>query len=87
MLLEPVSEGAERPAPAPTRYLASDESFADAPELGYLGRILNQDGSTFGRIQRGLHASVQPTITLSHYQESRIRHFHATLDGYLSGAW
>ena len=59
MLLEPVSEGAERPAPAPTRYLASDESFADAPELGYLGRILNQDGSTFGRIQRGLHASVQ----------------------------
>jgi phenylpropionate dioxygenase-like ring-hydroxylating dioxygenase large terminal subunit len=86
MLLEPLPEGAERPAPAPTRYLARDESFVDAPELGYLGRILNQDGSTFGRIQRGLHASVQPTITLSHYQESRIRHFHATLDGYLSGA-
>jgi phenylpropionate dioxygenase-like ring-hydroxylating dioxygenase large terminal subunit len=87
MLLEPVPEAAERPAPAPTRHLAHDEGFADAPELGYLGRILNQDGSTFGRIQRGLHASVRPTITLSHYQESRIRHFHATLDGYLSRAW
>ena len=59
----------------------------NVPELGVFGRVFNQDGSTFGRIQRGLHASVQPTITLSHYQESRIRHFHATLDGYLSGAW
>jgi phenylpropionate dioxygenase-like ring-hydroxylating dioxygenase large terminal subunit len=86
MLLEPIPEGEPRPAPAPTRVLASDETFVDAPELGYLGRILNQDGSTFGRIQRGLHASVKSTITLSQYQESRIRHFHATLDGYLDDA-
>jgi phenylpropionate dioxygenase-like ring-hydroxylating dioxygenase large terminal subunit len=83
MLLEPVPEGEDRPAPVPTRYLGPDEKFSDAPELGYLGRILNQDGSTFGRIQRGLHASVKPTITLARYQESRIRHFHATLDTYL----
>ena len=86
MLLEPVPEGEPRPAPAPTRVLGADETFVDAPELGYLGRILNQDGSTFGRIQRGLHASVKPTITLSQYQESRIRHFHATLDAYLDDA-
>jgi phenylpropionate dioxygenase-like ring-hydroxylating dioxygenase large terminal subunit len=86
MLLEPVSERGSRPAAAPTRYLADDETWADAPELGYLGRILNQDGSTFGRIQRGLHASVKPTITLAQYQESRIRHFHSTLDAYLTGA-
>ncbi len=70
----------------PTRYLGDGETFADAPELGYLGRVLNQDGATFGRIQRGLHASVRPTLTLAHYQEQRIRHFHATLDAYLSGA-
>jgi phenylpropionate dioxygenase-like ring-hydroxylating dioxygenase large terminal subunit len=87
MLLEPVPERGSRPPPAPTRYLADDETWADAPELGYLGRILNQDGSTFGRIQRGLHASVKPTITLAQYQESRIRHFHSTLDAYLTGAW
>jgi phenylpropionate dioxygenase-like ring-hydroxylating dioxygenase large terminal subunit len=85
MLLEPVPEGSTRPEPAPTRRLGEGETFADAPELGYLGRILNQDASTFGRIQRGLHASVRPTITLARYQESRIRHFHATLDAYLAG--
>jgi phenylpropionate dioxygenase-like ring-hydroxylating dioxygenase large terminal subunit len=85
MLLDPVPDEGPRPAPTPTRYLGEGETFADAPELGYLGRILNQDASTFGRIQRGLHASVRPTLTLSRYQESRIRHFHATLDAYLAG--
>lgn len=86
MLLQPLPDDGTRPAPAPTRHLGEGETFADAPELGYLGRILNQDASTFGRIQRGLHASVEPTVTLARYQESRIRHFHATLDAYLAGA-
>lgn len=84
MLLAPLPGDGTRPAPSPTHHLGEGETFADAPELGYLGRILNQDASTFGRIQRGLHASVKPNITLSRYQESRIRHFHATLDAYLA---
>ena len=83
MVLEPVPEGDERPAAPPTRHLGPDESWADAPELGVFGRVFNQDGSTFGRVQRGLRASVRPTTTLGRYQESRIRHFHATLDAYL----
>jgi phenylpropionate dioxygenase-like ring-hydroxylating dioxygenase large terminal subunit len=86
MLLDPVPDNGPRPAPAATRYLGEGETFADAPELGFLGRVLNQDGATFGRIQRGLHASVKPGVTLARYQESRIRHFHATLDAYLTGA-
>ena len=49
------------------------------------GRVFNQDGSTFARVQRGLRASVKETTTLSSYQESRIRHFHATLDAYIDG--
>ncbi len=85
MVLEPVPEGDERPAAPATRYLGPDESWSDAPELGVFGRVFNQDGSTFGRVQRGLRASVRPTTTLGSYQESRIRHFHATLDAYLDG--
>jgi ring hydroxylating enzyme alpha subunit len=84
MMLEPVPANASRPPAAPTRYLAPDESWADAPELGFFGRIFNQDGSTFARIQRGLHASQQASTNLARYQEIRIRHFHATLDEYLS---
>jgi len=82
MLLQPVPASGRPPAARP-RVLGPGESFADAPELGYLGRILNQDFSTFGRIQRGLHASVRPGLTLARYQESRIRHFHATLASYV----
>ena len=85
MVLEPVPEGDERPAAPATRYLGPDESWSDAPELGVFGRVFNQDGSTFGRVQRGLRASVRPTTTLGSYQESRIRHFHATLDAYIDG--
>ena len=84
MLLEPVPASG-RPPVAPTRVLAADESWSDAPELGYLGPILNQDYATLGRIQRGLKASVRPALTLAQYQESRIRHFHATLSSYVDG--
>ncbi len=84
MMLEPIPEDGTRPPPAPTRYLGPDESWADVPELGSFGRVFNQDGSTLGRIQRGLRASVKPSLTLARYQESRIRHFHATLDTYLA---
>jgi phenylpropionate dioxygenase-like ring-hydroxylating dioxygenase large terminal subunit len=86
MLLQPVPADGPRPKAAMTRYLGPDESWADVPELGTFGRVFNQDGSTFGRIQRGLRASVRPTITLGRYQESRIRHFHTTLDSYLARA-
>jgi hypothetical protein len=84
MLLQPVPKGEPRPAAAHPRYLGPDESWADVPEFGTFGKVFNQDGSTFGRIQRGLHASVRSTIALGRYQESRIRHFHATLDDYLT---
>jgi hypothetical protein len=35
------------------------------------------------RIQKGLRTSRKPGVTLARYQESRIRHFHATLDSYM----
>jgi phenylpropionate dioxygenase-like ring-hydroxylating dioxygenase large terminal subunit len=80
MVLQPLPEGGPRPPAATTRYLGPDESWADVPELGVFGRVFNQDGSTLGRVQRGLRASVKQRTTLGRYQESRIRHFHAALD-------
>ena len=83
MLLEPVPSGVPRPPAVRTHVLGPDETWADAAELGYLGRILNQDNATLGRVQRGLRASRKPGVTLAHYQESRIRHFHDTLVSYV----
>jgi len=83
MLLEPLPAGGTRPAACATRHLAEGERWADAPELGYLGRILDQDTATLARVQRGLEAADTPDVTLARYQESRIRHFHDTLGSYL----
>jgi hypothetical protein len=35
-------------------------------------------------VQEGLISSANDRVELGHYQESRIRHFHATLDKYLA---
>lgn len=83
MLLEPVPVSGRPPAAA-TRVLDENQRWAEAPELGYLGRILDQDTATLARIQRGLEAAGHPDVVLARRQESRIRHFHATLDAYLA---
>ncbi|CAO5165324.1 Rieske (2Fe-2S) domain protein [Frankia sp. AiPs1] len=84
MVLEPLPEDGVRPPAAPTRVLRDDESWTSVPELGVFGRVFNQDGAAFGRIQRGLRASIAKSTTLALYQESRIRHFHAALETYMA---
>ena len=85
MLLDPVPADRPRPAPAPRRVLGEDESLGSVPELGYLGQILDQDLATMPLVQRGLRASTKPGVTFSRYQESRLRHYHQTLEAYLDG--
>lgn len=84
-ILDPLPKDSERPDPAACRFLGPDEQWSDAPELGYLGPILDQDTATLARIQRGLETSQKRGVTLARYQECRIRHFHHTLGEYLNG--
>ncbi len=72
------------PKPAAIRWLGADENWSDAPELGSAAMVADQDTENLYRIQKGLRASKKPGVTLAQYQESRIRHFHATLDDYMS---
>jgi len=83
MLLSPLPDTGERPDPVPTHWLATDECFGDAPELGYLGPTLDQDVANCVRVQRGLRAAVKPGVTLGNYQEVRTRHYHQTIDEYI----
>jgi phenylpropionate dioxygenase-like ring-hydroxylating dioxygenase large terminal subunit len=85
MLLRPVAKGEPRPAPAQMRLLGPGERWTDAPELGILAPIFEQDMGNMPNVQRGLRALRKPGITLANYQESRIRHLHQTLDRYLAG--
>jgi phenylpropionate dioxygenase-like ring-hydroxylating dioxygenase large terminal subunit len=84
-ILNNFPEGEERPADAVTTRLTADQPFSDAAELGEnLGRIFNQDGANLPQVQKGMLASGKGAVTLGNYQEVRIRHFHQTLDKYLS---
>lgn len=72
-----------RPEGAKLNRLRDDQAFSEAPEIGALGGVFDQDMSNLGAMTKGLKASKKGTVSLAHYQESRIRHHHQTLDKYL----
>jgi phenylpropionate dioxygenase-like ring-hydroxylating dioxygenase large terminal subunit len=72
------------PEPAAIHWLSADEPWSTAKELGSAAMVADQDTDNLKRIQRGLRASKKPGVTLARYQESRIRHFHDTLDAYMA---
>ena len=76
-------DGSHPPA-APMRMLRADQDWKDAPELGSAAMVADQDSENLRRIQKGLRATRKPGATLARYQESRIRHFHETLDAYMA---
>ena len=71
LLLSPFS--GERPPPAPVHWLGTDESFTEAPELGMLGKIFNQDLANMAKVQKGLETSKKGAVTMSDYMESKVR--------------
>ena len=83
LLLAPFT--GERPPPAEVHWLSPDETFTDAPELGLLGKVFNQDLFNMPKVQLGLESSKKGRVTLSNYQESKVRWLHAMLDKWVEG--
>ena len=83
MILKRPERGQPRPKPVPVHWLRDDESWSAATELPILGPVIDQDMSNMPFVQEGLLASGTGRVQLGSYQESRIRHFHQTLDTYL----
>ena len=77
MILSPFT--GKRPPAAPLRMLGVDDDWTEAPELGLLTRVFNQDGYNLPRVQEGLESGAIPEIILARYQESKIRFFHHQL--------
>ncbi|MEM9515983.1 MAG: aromatic ring-hydroxylating dioxygenase subunit alpha [Actinomycetota bacterium] len=66
----------ERPPPATERALGVDDPWTDAPELGMLAKVFEQDVFNMAKVQTGLEATRKPGITLANYQEAKIRWLH-----------
>ena len=69
----------ERPTNVPAHFLEEDETFIDAPELGMLGKVFNQDLFNMARVQEGLETTRRPSAILGQYQEGKIRWLHEKL--------
>jgi hypothetical protein len=77
--------GDRKPEPAPLHMLEEHETFTDAPELGGLGKVFDQDLFNMPRVQQGLEATFKPGITLSNYQEGKVRWLHHKLGEWVEG--
>ena len=82
MFLDPYDASQPKPPAVPIHWLGVDDDWTEAPELGMLARVFNQDSFNLPKVQRGL-ASLRKDITLANYQETKIRHFHHLLGQYI----
>ncbi|MDE2404881.1 MAG: aromatic ring-hydroxylating dioxygenase subunit alpha [Sphingomonadales bacterium] len=79
-----VKEGEPRPAGVPMHMLGADEKWADAPELGVVGGVLDQDTENMQLCHEGLKVSKNQRVEFGDYQEVRLRHIHQLIDRYLA---
>lgn len=73
-----------QPPPATVTHIGIEDSWHKVPVIGSAADVTDQDTDNLKRIQRDILASKIPGVTLSNYQEIRIRHFHRTLDQYMA---
>ena len=85
LMLRPIPKDGP-PPPAETVRLDIDEPYVSVAAFAgnRLAMVLDQDTDNFKRQWAGIKASIKGKQTLANYQESRIRHFHNTLDRYLA---
>lgn len=76
MMLAPWPKGKPKPPSKPVHILSADEPWTNAPELGTLAKIFEQDCGNIPSVQRGLKTKMPDHIWYSAYQESIIRNFH-----------
>jgi phenylpropionate dioxygenase-like ring-hydroxylating dioxygenase large terminal subunit len=74
----------ETPPPCPPMELIPEDQDWE-PLFGQLGAVLNQDMANIPHVHSGMKAMRKRQVQLAHYQESRIRHWHQTIDKYLAG--
>lgn len=83
MFMLPAPKGQKRPPAAPIQWLGLDDDYMQAPQLGSLAKVFNQDQLNLRQVQLGLRSVPEGRTTLATYQETKIRHFHETLDKWL----
>ncbi len=82
-ILSRVKKGEPMPRGVPMKLLGREQKWTEAPDLGVLGDVFEQDMENLPYVQEGMKASKTGHIQLARYQEIRIRHFNRLLEQYL----
>lgn len=86
LFLRPIPDSGQTPDPAEPVRLGVNDSYTTVEGLDKdFGHVYDQDTNNLRNQQEGFRAAKKGGQTLGNYQESRIRHFHMTLDKYLAG--
>ena len=84
MYMSPKPEVGDYPPAPPIHWLTADDDWTDAPELGMLGKVFNQDSANMPFVHQGMKATRRECIRLGEYGETKIRHFHKLLDEWVA---
>ena len=82
--LAPMPEDGDYPSAPPIHWLGPDDDWTDAPELGMLAQVFNQDIRNLPYVQDGLNATAKENVQFSDYNETKPRHFHMLLDEWIA---
>jgi phenylpropionate dioxygenase-like ring-hydroxylating dioxygenase large terminal subunit len=74
--MRPSPDGENRPDPVPIHHLDADADYTEAPELGLLAKVFNQDVHNVPKVQKGLKGMARGEVIFADYEESKIRHFY-----------
>jgi nitrite reductase/ring-hydroxylating ferredoxin subunit len=78
--MQPVPPGQPRPKRAECTVLRLDQDWREAPGMGGLADVFEQDMENLPKVQAGLKSTAKKTVTFSRYQEGRMRHIHRLID-------
>lgn len=73
----------EDPAPGPVTELTLEQEWAEAPGMGSLAAVFEQDMANIPKVQQGLKSRGKAGVSFSKYQEGRLRHIHRLIDDYI----
>lgn len=86
MYLAPIPQDGDYEPCREPHWLSPDDDWTDAPELGMLAKVFNQDVVNMPEVQRGLKMLKVPEIIFANYGETKPRHFHMLLNEWLEKA-
>jgi phenylpropionate dioxygenase-like ring-hydroxylating dioxygenase large terminal subunit len=84
MYLAPIPESGDYTPASAIHWLGPDDDWTDAPELGMLAKVFNQDVRNLPYVQEGLHTMPRDYVQFADYNETKPRHLHQLIEAWIA---